>query len=312
MLATMIPILALLGPQGDGQAAPRRPAGEAELRFWLENMVVHHGYSIAEVSAATGLDEPTVAAESRRLGLDAGKRGDRDGPRILPYPGGRHPRLGFLDGAVGPQRETKASVFTPWDDGPGYVVVDLPEAIWSDLGLTYLAHTHVPTIWTARGVALEPREWERRDGGLAGRRVLPNGIAFDATIDPAADGSLRMRLSITNGTDRRLTRLRAQVCVMTGRAPGFEAQTDADVQIRPPYVARRAAGGRRWIITAWEPLDRGWANPPCPCLHADPSFPDCEPGATVRAIGALWFAEGDDLDAILGRIDGSGWRTPSE
>ena len=50
---------------------------------------------------------------------------------VWPYPGGRHPRIGFKDGAIRPQRETKFSVFVPWPDG-GYVVVDVPEAIWMD------------------------------------------------------------------------------------------------------------------------------------------------------------------------------------
>ena len=36
---------------------------------------------------------------------------------VLPYPGGRHPRIGFRDGMIRPQRETKASVFAPWKDG---------------------------------------------------------------------------------------------------------------------------------------------------------------------------------------------------
>src|SRR5262249_23867515 len=83
---------------------------------------------------------------------------------VLPYPGGRHPRIGFLEGAIRPQRETKVSVFTPWDD-TSYVVADVPEAIWSNLGLTYLAHTHVPTVWTKQGVELEPLEWNRRGSG---------------------------------------------------------------------------------------------------------------------------------------------------
>ena len=55
---------------------------------------------------------------------------------VLPYPGGRHPRTGFLEGAMRPQRETKISIFTPWDNH-SYVVLDIPEAIWSNLGLTY-------------------------------------------------------------------------------------------------------------------------------------------------------------------------------
>ena len=64
---------------------------------------------------------------------------------------GRHPRIGFLDGAIRPQRETKISVFTPWDPH-SYVVVDVPEAIWSNLGLTYLAHTHIDTVWTKKKI----------------------------------------------------------------------------------------------------------------------------------------------------------------
>ena len=67
--------------------------------------------------------------------------------KVLPYPGGRHPRIGFLDGAIRPQRETKFSVFLPWDLSQ-YVVVDLPEAIWMKRGkdreLLYLAHTARP------------------------------------------------------------------------------------------------------------------------------------------------------------------------
>ena len=71
--------------------------------------------------------------------------------RVLPYPGGRHPRTGFRDGAIRPQRETKASVFAPWPGG-GYAVADVPEAVWFEPAekkpeLLYLAHTHVPTTW---------------------------------------------------------------------------------------------------------------------------------------------------------------------
>ena len=57
----------------------------------------------------------------------------------------------YRDGAIRPQRETKVSVFLPWAES-GYVVVDVPEAIWVDARpkreLLYLAHTDVPTMWT--------------------------------------------------------------------------------------------------------------------------------------------------------------------
>src|SRR3954467_7564482 len=99
---------------------------------------------------------------------------------VLPCPGGRHPRIGFLDGAVRPQRETKVSVFTPWDPD-SYVVADVPEAIWCQHGLLYLAHTHVPTVWTKQGIELKPLEWQRKaEGVLEITRRLPNGVSFGA------------------------------------------------------------------------------------------------------------------------------------
>jgi hypothetical protein len=149
-------------------AAPyRTPVSEADLKDWLENMIVYHGYNDAEVVEATGLSMKQVAEARARLNLTPNSRPARssDDPLlVLPYPGGRHPRIGFQDGAVWPQRESKISVFTPWQSGgpASYVVVDVPEAIWSNLGLTYLAHTHVPTVWDRQGVTLERLEWNRR------------------------------------------------------------------------------------------------------------------------------------------------------
>jgi hypothetical protein len=73
-----------------------------------------------------------VADAARRLGIDVTKRPVRKEGEpllVLPYPGGRHPRVGFRDGSIRPQRETKASVFAPWADG-GYAVADVPEAVW--------------------------------------------------------------------------------------------------------------------------------------------------------------------------------------
>ena len=83
-----------------------------------------------EIAAATGLGPSAVAEALRKFEITADRRPKRpvEAPLlVLPYPGGRHPRIGFLDGAVDPQRETKVSVFTPWDDS-SYVVVDVPEA----------------------------------------------------------------------------------------------------------------------------------------------------------------------------------------
>lgn len=288
----------------------RRPANDAELRYWLENMIWGHRFSTDEVSAATGLSADEVVAATKRFNITAASRPRRaaNAPLlVLPYPGGRHPRIGFLDGAVRPQRETKISVFTPWDE-QSYVVADIPEAIWSNLGLTYLAHTHVPTVWSKQHKELEPLEWNRAaDGTLDFERKLPNGIHFGTKVRPTAT-AVRMEMWLTNGTAETLSDLRVQNCVMLKGADGFTAQTNDNKVISNPYVACRSEDGRHWVITAWEPINRPWANPPCPCLHSDPKFPDCPAGQTVRAWGWLSFYEGTDLDAELRRIDATGWR----
>lgn len=311
----MIPLVPLVCAamvlQG-GQAEPtnaRRPTSENDLRAWLENMVWHHGFSPAEVRSATGLDEAAIAAALARFDISPKNRPKRpaDAPLlVLPYPGGRHPRIGFLDGAVNPQRETKLSVFTPWDDR-SYVVADVPEAIWSNLGLTYLAHTHVPTVWTKQGTTLEPLEWRREpDGALVMERTLPNGIAFGTKAVAGRDG-VRMEQWLTNGTAQPLTDLRVQNCVMLKGATGFAQQTNENKIFRPPYAACRSEDGRRWIIMAWSPNHRCWGNAPCPCLHSDPKFPDCPPGETRRLKGWLSFYEGTDIDGELRRLDGLRW-----
>jgi peptidoglycan/xylan/chitin deacetylase (PgdA/CDA1 family) len=104
-----------------GRAA-RPAANDADLRYWLENMALYHRFTPAEMGAALGSSADEAAAALRRLGIDAAHPPARaaDAPLlVLPYPGGRHPRVGFLDGAIRPQRETKVSVFAPWKDG-GY------------------------------------------------------------------------------------------------------------------------------------------------------------------------------------------------
>ncbi|HMJ64074.1 MAG TPA: hypothetical protein VK615_01895, partial [Candidatus Binatia bacterium] len=103
----------------DKYSNARPPRDDEELRFWLENMIWHHRFTTEEVSLATGLSADAVTRAQQRLAIDSGNRpaiANTGKVRMLPYPGGRHPRIGFLDGAVDPQRETKISVFTPWDE----------------------------------------------------------------------------------------------------------------------------------------------------------------------------------------------------
>ena len=284
----------------------RQVTGKAEQRYWLENLIRYHGFSHEEAGVAMGTAANEVARHAADWNIRPQSQKGRESLLVLPWPGGRHPRIGFLEGAIRPQRETKISVFTPWGDHD-FVVVDVPEAIWSNLGLTYLAHTHIPTVFDKQGTKLKQMEWNRgADGRLDIERVLPNGIRYGAVVQPQEDYVL-MELWLKNGTPEMLTDLRVQNCVMLKSATGFEQQTNDNKVDREPYALAKSADGRRWIITGWEPVHRVWFNERCPCLHSDPKFPDCAPGKTVRLRGWLSFYEGTDIDAELKRID-SVWK----
>lgn len=283
--------------------AARAPADDADLRFWLENMVWRHRFTADEVRRATGLGLPSIETALRRFAIsDATRPAPMPGSiTIMPYPGGRHPRTGFLDGALDPQRETKVSVFLPWDDR-SYAVVDVPEAIWHQAGLLYLAHSHVPTVWTKQNIVLPRLEWRRQpDGTLEIERELPNKVVFGARAVSGPD-SVRFDLWLRNGSAETLTNLRVQNCVMLRACVGFSAQTNQNKTLEAPFAIARSDDGRRWIITAWGGCQRAWANPPVPCMHSDPGFPDCPPGETQRLRGWLWFYEGDAIDAELTRL----------
>ena len=284
-------------PVGEGMLLDTRASGStSEFERWLDNMIIDHRFTAEEVRTATGLDLKQAADEVRKRALktpDTSKA-----VRVLPYPGGRHPRRGFLDGAIQPQRETKISVFPPWKDG-GYVVVDVPEAVFSNLGLTYLAHTHIPTIWDKLEQPLQRLEWTETADGYSVRRQLPNGIQIASQVTRRNDG-VDMQIELTNGTKEPLTGLRVQVCTMLKGAVGFNLQQPLESIVDGPYVAVRGVDEKeqptdRWLVTHWTPNQRVWTNPPVPCIHSDPIFPDCAPGKTVTVSGTLRFYQGKNV-----------------
>ncbi|MEZ6134215.1 MAG: hypothetical protein R3C53_04800 [Pirellulaceae bacterium] len=290
------------------QETQTRPTDDPQiLRGWLENMAWHHRYSNEEIAQVTGLSIGDTAQYLERWGISEETRPARPTDKlfVLPYPGGRHPRIGFLDGAIEPQRETKLSVFCPWDE-TSYVVADFPEAIWSNLGLTYLAHTHIDTIWTKQGIQLAQQEWQLLpDGAFEATRVLPNQIEFGIKVIPRRD-HLQMKMRLTNGTDATLTDLRVQNCVMLKAAAGFNRQSNDNKVFRDGYAIAKSDLADRWVISAWDPVHQAWGNDQCPCLHSDPKFPDCQPGETQWLRGWLSFYEGADIDAEIKRIEATG------
>jgi len=248
-------------------------ANREHASFWLGNME-RHGYTIEEQRRFFG--QP-IQADHVTVPEGA----------LLPYPGGRHPRAGFLEGAVDPMRGTKLSFFLP---SGGYVVIDLPEAVFSNLGLIFLAHTHIPTIWNDQNVVIENVDWRREsEGSLHSHWQLPNGIELGATAKYAG-GGVDMTLWLKNGTGQQLTGLRTQICAMLKEAKGYSAATNDNKRFGKMSAAVGRAEGGQWIITRWERCGRAWGNPRCPCIHADPILPDCAPGETVEVKGRLWTA----------------------
>ncbi|MEM7232290.1 MAG: hypothetical protein AAF517_08960 [Planctomycetota bacterium] len=272
---------------------------------WLENMVRYHGYDASEVGLALGVsaEEAAVRVEAANVPVGFAPKDGAGRIRVVPYPGGRHPRIGFLEGAIDPHRDTKFSAFLPWER-EGYVVVDLPEAIWGvepgrEPELQYLAHTHIPTVWDRKQVKLDHVEWKRQGAQLVGERVFPNGLEFRTRVTPTAD-FVDMEMTLRNGTEIPLSGLRTQICVMLKGAPSFNDQTNDNKELLEAdrIAAARSKDGKRWILTIWE-RSKPWGNKDCPCIHADPVFPDLKPGAGSTVRGRLFFVEGEDLESAI-------------
>ncbi len=278
-----------------------KQATRADLKYWLETMLRYYRYSWDETAKVTGYSETELKRFVEKYDIDINPPPQqKDSILVLPYPGGRHPRIGFLDGAIDPQRGTKAGIFLPWDQA-GYIVVDLPEAIFSNLVLIYLAHTHIPTIWDEQNIPLENIDWTREsDGCLHFKRILPNKISFGASIQPSTS-SVDMKLWLKNGTNETLTGLRTQICIMLKGAPHFNGLTNENKILQKPIAAVQSEKKDRWILTAWSHCGRVWANEDVPCMHSDPILPDCPPGETVTAEGSIWFYEGKDIESEINK-----------
>jgi hypothetical protein len=276
------PLLTVRSPKREKLTLPvEMEATRADLPYWLGNMRLHR-YSTAEMAAVCGTPESEIAQQPVHAA-------SHETPRLLPYPGGRHVRIGFLEGAINPLRGTKAAAFLPWDPA-SYAVVDLPEAIFTSDGLLFLAHTHVPTIWNEKNVIIENTDWIREANTLRSEWKLPNAVGFGATLKPAADG-LEMELWLRNGTPDPLQKLRTQICVLLKQATGFNQQTIANKTFGKTEAVVKSADGKYSIATEWERCGRTWGNAQCPCMHSDPVLPDCAAGETVRVRGRLRFVQ---------------------
>lgn len=271
------------------------------LDFWISNMQAHH-YTMEEMMAVTAMGQ--LALEPLIKNTDPAQLVRRQNGNILvlPYPGSRHPRIGFQEGMLSPMRGTKASIFLP--DHPGqYLVLDLPEAVFTQLGLTFLGHKHIPTYFDLKKISIENSDWQVHDDGhLTNQWDLPINLTIGSEIYPRND-HVDMELWLRNSTrDTTFTGLQTQICIMLKEIQGFNVQTNENKVLECPSVAVHSSTGNDWVITGWEGCSHPWGNADCPCMHADPKFPDCAPGETVRLQGHVWFYSGKDVSLELERL----------
>ncbi|WP_422083617.1 polysaccharide deacetylase family protein [Ulvibacterium sp.] len=270
----------------------------AKQDFWLQVMK-RHRYSPVEMGKVLGLPQEKVRTLLKDISVGAVPKKKLE---VLPYPGGRHPRIDFKDGMASPRRGTKLSVFLPWSPEE-YVVLDLPEAVMSQFGITFLGHKHIPTVFDYAKIPIYNSEWQKdKNGQWSNLWKLPNNIDIGASVTSRSD-HLKMKLWLTNHTkDTILSGLQTQICVMLGQAKLFDKQTNANKKLSCPVVAVESEDEKHWIITGWEGCSHPWGNEACPCLHADPKFPDCPPGETVSLEGVLWLYEGTEIDKKIQEV----------
>jgi len=130
-----------------------------------------------------------------------------------------------------------------------------------------------------------------RDTSYSRTYVAVNGRGLKLGTDTHFRGELPKRgqvnwgLNIAGGPDNR--RLEDIGWFRTG--PGRIVEERAD----PPLIAiHSSADNRRWIAAMWRPARVLFVNPAIPCFHSDPLPPDCPPGGTSLAKGAVFFHEG--------------------
>ena len=220
--------------------------------------------------------------------------------------------------------EQIAWVHLPWP-GAGTVMLDFPEAVFSDQGLLFLSHRSA--CFHPKWPDLPKADWQSVPGGIAFERRLPNGFVYGGRLVAATDDRVDMALWARNEDDISIGQLKTQVCVYLPKAPDFAERTMDNKWVHvtgrgwmrydeaeaagvktgqwrlgwrsglpscdAPLIATTSADGTRLVATEWG--DATYAltgNPAHPCMHADPDWPDLAPGASAEITGRLHFFDG--------------------
>ena len=229
--------------------------------------------------------------------------------------------------------EQIAWVHLPWP-GAGCVMLDFPEAVFSDQGLMFLSHESrcFKQLWPN----LPKAEWTAVRGGIAFERRLPNNFVYGGSLAAASDQRVDLRLWARNEDEIPIGELKLQVCAYLPQAPDFAARTMANKWVHvagrgwmrypealasgvkrgrwrlgwraglpscdAPLIATESADGRRFLITEWGDATYSLTgNPDHPCMHADPVWPDLAPGRSAEITGRLECHEGTLEEYEAGR-----------
>jgi len=220
--------------------------------------------------------------------------------------------------------EQIAWVSPPWPSQE-YIWLDFPEAIFSDSRLLFLSH--VNPAYPALFPDLPKVPWRTTAGSLSFERTLPNEVHFAGALVRNGDSALSLELSVDNRSDEPLKEIRVQTCAYLRGIKEFSDCTAQNKFVHVPgagwqsfghaLLADRETGrfrlgwrgGRRLadlpvMVTRSSQAERivamTWyddtfalvSNPKHPCMHADPAFPDLEPGQKVTVRGELLFFAG--------------------
>jgi len=213
-----------------------------------------------------------------------------------------------------------------------YVWLDFPEAIFTSQGLLFLSHVNppFPTVFTN----LPKVPWQTVENGVAFERPLPNGICFGGSVLKASKTTVSLELHLHNGSASPLNDITLQTCACLRGISEFGAYTSKNkfvhtakegwiplaraMELRDRGAAYRAGwrtSGRKVLdapvaVALSGEADRllayTWGkhtlsmvgNAARPCVHADPVFPNLEPGQKSTIRGRIAFFEG-----TLGEFD---------
>ncbi len=212
----------------------------------------------------------------------------------------------------------------PWPS-QDYIWLDFPEAIFADSGLHYLSHVNpaVPALFHD----LPKVPWKTGNDGLSFERVLPNAVKFGGTARKGSASSISLTLYIENGSGQALTNIRLQTCAYLRGIKEFSDFTRTNKYVHTPGAgwvgfdeAKRSdekgefclgfrGGGpavsdlpvmvtvsntaERLVAMTWFDSTLSMViNPRHPCMHADPGFPDLDPGQMEEIHGEIIFFTG--------------------